>query len=180
MPLRSTKGFTLIELIAALSVMGFAMLGGVMLLDQLGDSAERIKHDAMLAAREGNGARLLRRVLADASTNSDSIKRFRGDEHGVEFWSRCDVSGGWAEVCRVSLAIDERADSSAILADLSTGGSFSVRRQRGSAEFRYYHSSSGSDSAWMKTWSSNSTLPIAIGLLVPGDTVVFPVGAVRE
>ena len=173
------KGFTLLELVAALSVIGVAMLGGMVLLDQLGDSAGRIARDGALAAREGNGARVLRRVLLDASSSPDSTKRFRGDEHSLELWSMCDVPGGWSESCHVVLAIDERGDSSVVLAELSGGQSLALRRQAGMGEFRYY-SPSASDSVWVHHWSSNVTLPVAVGLLARDDTIVFPVGVGRE
>lgn len=174
---RSRRGFTLLELIIALAAVGFVMLGGVMLLDQLGDSAERIVDNGARAAREGNGARTLRRLLTDASTNSDSARPFRGDERSLEFWSLCDIPGGWAEACHVSLAIDARADSSAIVARLSTGGSFALRRQRGPSVFRYYNASS--DTLWMQAWSSHVTLPIALGLVTDRDTLVLPVSVAR-
>lgn len=170
-------GFTLIELIAALAIVGFAMLGGIMLLDQLGDSAERIARQGSLAAREGNGARMLHRLLADASTSSDSTKSFRGSERSLEFWSLCDVPGGWAESCRVSLAIDERIDSVAILAELSTGGSVLLRRQRGPSVFRYYDPSS--EILWLRDWSSHATLPVAVALVGDRDTTVLPVSVAR-
>lgn len=174
---RSPVGFTLLELIIALAAVGFVMLGGVMLLDQLGDGAERIVDNGASAAREGNGARTLRRLLTDASTNSDSTKPFRGDERGLEFWSLCDIPGGWPEPCHASLAIDERGDSSAIVARLSTGGSLTLRRQRGPSVFRYYNASS--DTLWLRAWSSHVTLPTAIGLVTDRDTLVLSVSVAK-
>jgi prepilin-type N-terminal cleavage/methylation domain-containing protein len=170
-------GFTLLELMAALALVGFAMLGGIMLLDQLGDSGERIVSEGVLAAREGNGARLLRRLLADATESSDSTKTFRGDERSLDFWSLCDVPGGWAEPCHVSLAIDERTDSTVVLARLSTGGSLALRRQRGTSSFRYYNPSS--DTLWLRDWSSHATLPVAVALVGERDTTVFAVSVAR-
>ncbi|MEP6493405.1 MAG: prepilin-type N-terminal cleavage/methylation domain-containing protein [bacterium] len=175
----SPRGFTLIEITVALAIAGLAMVGGIALIDQIGDSAGRINQDGRRAAREGNGVRLLRRVLLDATTTTDSTKRFRGDQHSLELWTTCDISAGWAEVCRVSLSIDERRDSSVVLADLSTGESFPLRRQAGTAEFRYFNPMA-TDTSWVRQWSSNVSLPTAVGLLARGDTTVFPVGVARE
>jgi prepilin-type N-terminal cleavage/methylation domain-containing protein len=171
------RGFTLVELMAALALVGFVMVGGIMLLDQLGDSAQRIASEGTLAAREGNGARMLRRLFADASASSDSTKTFRGDERSLDFWSLCDVPGGWAEPCHVSLAIDERLDGSGLLASLSTGGSLLLRQQRGASVFRYYNPSS--DTLWLRDWSSHATLPVAVALVGDGDTTVLAVSVAR-
>jgi len=174
------RGFTLLELTAALSVTGLVMLGGIALLDQLGDSATRITRDAARVARDGNGARLLRRLLVDASTSTDSTKRFRGDERSLELWTRCDAPAGWSEPCRVTLAIDERPDSSILMAELPGAPPLAVRRQAGPAEFRYYNPSTGTDTTWVRQWSSNAVRPVAIGLVVREDTVVLPVSVARD
>lgn len=136
---RLRSGFTLVELVAALAVAGFAMLGGVLLLDQIGDSAQRIARDGAEAPREGNGARLLVRLLADARANEDTTKRFSGDAHTLTFWSSCDVPGGWMEPCRVTLAIDLRGDSSTVRASLSTGKHWRCARSQAPQSFDISH-----------------------------------------
>ena len=177
--MRTRNGFTLLELIAALSVTGLAMLGGLLLVDQLTDSGARIVRDGARVTRSGNGDRLLRRLLADASANTDSTKRFRGDTQSFEIWTQCDVSGGWSEPCRAELMIDERSDSSVVLAQLGST-QYSVRRQAGQGQFRYYDASGARDSLWVGQWSSNVTLPRAIGLVLERDTIVLPVGGGRD
>jgi prepilin-type N-terminal cleavage/methylation domain-containing protein len=180
MPRRSRPAFTLVELLAAISILGLAISGAVVLLDQLADATDRIARESKRVGRERNGARLLTRLLLDAHSSTDSTKRFRGDENGLELWTLCDVPGGWSEECRVVLAIDQRGDSSVLLADLPDAAGLSVRRQAGSARFRYYHPSMSADTLWVRQWSSNVSLPVAIGLVVPGDTVIFPVGPGRD
>jgi prepilin-type N-terminal cleavage/methylation domain-containing protein len=174
------RGFTLLELIAALSLMGFVMLGGIMLIDQLNDSTARISAEGKRAARDGNGQRLLGRLLLDATSTTDTTKRLRGDSLGLDFWTSCETSGGWMTPCHATLAIDERTDSSAILADLSTGGTFSLRRQLGLAQLRYYDPSAPTDTVWLKHWSSNVTLPAAVGIVLSNDTIVYPVSIARD
>ncbi len=177
---RRRAAFTLLELTAALALVGFVLLGGMLLIDQVGDSATRIAHDGSLAAHEGNGARLLARLLVDATASTDSTKPFRGDEHGVELWTSCDAPGGWTAPCRASLALDTRADSSVVLAELSTGESFALRAFAGRAELRYYNPQSPTDTAWVRQWSSNVTLPAAVGIVLVSDTIVLPVSASRD
>jgi hypothetical protein len=77
----------------------------------------------------------------------------------------------------VSLAIDERSDSSAVIADISTGRAFVLLRRRGSSVFRYYNAHS--DTLWLRAWSSHVTLPIALALVADRDTLVLPVSVAR-
>jgi prepilin-type N-terminal cleavage/methylation domain-containing protein len=175
----SPTGFTLIEVLAAISILGLALSGAVALLDQLNDGSARIVREGLRAARESNGARLLSRVLIDARSSTDSTKRFAGDENGLELWTMCDVSGAWAEECRVTLSIDQRPDSSVVLIGLP-GATVSSRRQAGRASLRYYRRSALNDTLWVRQWSSNVSLPAAIGLVVGADTIMLPVGPARD
>ena len=180
MPRARRQGFTLLELIAALSLMGFVMIGGIMLIDGLNDSAARIGEDGKRAARDGNGQRLLARLLLDATSTTDTTKKFRGDSLSVGFWTSCEASGGWTAPCHVTLAIDQRPDTSAVLATLSTGESFSLRRQPGRAALRYYDPTSPNDTVWLNHWASSVTLPTAVGLVLTTDTIVYPVSIARD
>lgn len=173
------RGLTLFEIIAALSLAGFVMLGGRMLLDQLSDSGLRIGRESAEAAREGNGERLLRRLLRDAVVPPDSARRFRGDTLGMEYHGRCEASGGWLESCVVKLAVDLEDDSSLVIAELSARAPLVLRRLAGRAQFRYYDPSRP-DSSWVVSWGTSVSLPKAVGLLVAGDTLLFPVGPLRD
>ena len=73
-----------------------------MLIDQLNDSVLRISSDGRLASREGNGQRLLGRLLLDATPTTDTAKKFKGDTLSVDFWTWCEASGGWMTPCRAS------------------------------------------------------------------------------
>lgn len=176
---RKRSGVTLVELLVALAISGFAMLGGIMLLDQVNESSAHINDDGNTDAAAGNSDRLLRKVVADARVTADSNTRFRGDERGADFITLCDRSRGWSEPCRATLLIDSLPDSSAVLIDLGDGVDLSVRRMRGRAQFRYFDANSR-DSAWVRGWEKRITLPTAIGLIRDNDTTVFPVGPSRE
>jgi prepilin-type N-terminal cleavage/methylation domain-containing protein len=175
----SRRGFTLLELILALALVGAAMLGGVLLLDQLDDGASRIVAQSADADRDANGKRLLRRLVFEAHAAADTSRKFVGDDHSASLLSWCDVPGGWSEPCDVTLSIDDRGDSSAVTADLSLGGSFVVRRDLGRRVWRYLDAAPR-DTAWATHWSSGTTLPAAMALVSATDTVVFPLQVRRD
>jgi hypothetical protein len=169
----------LLELILALSLTGAAMLGGVLLLDQVNDETARIIARGAGGDRESNGARVLRRLIVEAHASNDTMRKFAGDERSVSFQTRCDTPGGWSEPCDATLAIDDREDSSAVVADLSVGGSLTLRRDPGWRLWRYLDANPR-DTAWATRWSSATTLPAAVALVSARDTIVFPVQVRRD
>jgi prepilin-type N-terminal cleavage/methylation domain-containing protein len=174
------RGVTLLELMVALAIAGLALLGGVLLLDQIGDGNRRIDADTRRDAREINGGRLLRRLLVDAHPASDTADRFRGDERNASYLGRCDVPAGWSEGCRVLLSITSTMDSSIVAAQTIPGGRFVLRRLAGPAAFRYLDPARGPDSVLLAQWSTSIALPAAIALVTPLDTTLLPLGSVRD
>ncbi|HTE46346.1 MAG TPA: prepilin-type N-terminal cleavage/methylation domain-containing protein, partial [Gemmatimonadaceae bacterium] len=68
----SRRGFTLIEVISAMTLVGFVLLGGLLLLDQIGDSSARIARESRRLSSEGNGSRLMHQLLLEASLGQDT------------------------------------------------------------------------------------------------------------
>ncbi|HMA22898.1 MAG TPA: prepilin-type N-terminal cleavage/methylation domain-containing protein [Gemmatimonadaceae bacterium] len=176
----SRRGLTLLEMLVALSISGLAILGGVMLLDQVDDSDARIVDDSMRDATAANGDRLLRRLLVDARSTTDTVDRFRGDEGNASYLTRCDTPSGWSEPCRARLSVDSIGDSSAVVVETDRGERFEVRRVAGLGSLRYLGHGSDSDSAWVRRWTTSIELPAAIALIVWPDTTIWPLGSVRD
>jgi len=179
MRIRDRRGFTLIELLAALAISGLAMLGGILLLDQVTDSSERIVRSGRITAREGNGPRLLRQLFLDARVTADSADRFRGDERSADFSTVCQNPGGWMERCRVSLGIDQRKDTSVVMVLFPNGEHLEVTRRAGVTELRYFDIVSP-EASWLKRWAPSIAMPAAIGFTTGNDTLVYPVGVARD
>jgi prepilin-type N-terminal cleavage/methylation domain-containing protein len=176
---RSRRGVTLLELLIALSITGFAILGGLMLLDQLNDSGTRIVADRTAGAKEGNGDRLFHRLLQDAYATADSEQRFVGDERNASYLTLCDTPSGWPERCRATITLDSLRDSSVVGVETSFDGPLVVRRLAGAATFRYLDLTPR-DSSWAFRWMTSISLPGAIAIVTATDTAIFPLGSSRD
>ncbi|MGH7655104.1 MAG: prepilin-type N-terminal cleavage/methylation domain-containing protein [Gemmatimonadaceae bacterium] len=169
------RGVTLIELLTALVLLGLLFLGMRALLVQLGDGDDRIARAARSADARGNGARTLRTLLRRAIAESDSTRQFAGDDSIAIFDCGCDVPAAWVEDCRVALAIVPRVDSSAVVAYRLATPPETLAVTAAPAAFRYLDRA-GSDYVWLGGWRARITLPAALALVTPLDTVMFQVG----
>lgn len=176
---RRSRGFTLVELMAAIALTSLAISGCVILFRQLEDEAIRIRVESASVARQGNGQRLLRALSRHAEATGDTALRFRGDERAVSFRSWCAVPSGWLERCGVLFVIDRGRDSSTVIAQLSTHEQLSLVSYAGVAEFRYLDLLAR-DSAWTRYWGESLRLPAAIAIVRARDTLLFPLGASRD
>jgi prepilin-type N-terminal cleavage/methylation domain-containing protein len=174
-----TRGFTLVEVLAAIALTGLTISGAVMLFRQLDDESTRIRVESARITREGNARRILRALTRSAEATADTALRFRGDERSASFRSWCAVPSGWRERCGVLLFVDRGRDSSTITVQLSTGEQISCGAHRGAVEFRYLDVTLR-DSSWLRFWSEGLRLPSAIGMIIERDTLLFPLGASRD
>ena len=46
------------------------------------------------------------------------------------------------------------------------------------ATFRYFDA--GRDTAWVRQWRTNATLPMAVAVIIGGDTIAYSVGPARD
>jgi prepilin-type N-terminal cleavage/methylation domain-containing protein len=164
------RGFTVFELIVALTISAFALLSARALLETIAASGARIRSVARQEARNANRERLLR-ALVGRLYAGDSSATFTGDPRQAQFTSWCDVSGGWQERCQVTLGID----TAGLVAVLSTGERFVLRQGFRAGELRYLNSPTGGGE-WFKIWSVQLTQPLAIGVIADGDTTIVRIG----
>jgi prepilin-type N-terminal cleavage/methylation domain-containing protein len=166
----SRRGFTVFELIVALTVSAFALLGARALLETIAASAVHIQSAALAADRDANRERLLRALVGRLEVG-DSTATFVGDEHAAQFTSWCDVPAGWQERCTVTLA----TDTAGLVAILSTGERILFRRGFRVGALRYLNNPAGGGE-WFRIWTRQLTAPLAIGVIVDGDTTILRIG----
>jgi len=171
---RKPRGFTLLELMAGLAIVGVLFAGMHSLLDQLGDAGQRFSHEARRSDGSANASRMLRDLVQEAQSGTDSVDRFSGDDRAASFVSWCHMPGGWLERCHVLLELTPHGDSTSMLGTISHMGSFTMWAGKGDAHFLYFTPSTPDDT-WVSAWGRSITAPRAIG--VATDSYLMVLGA---
>jgi prepilin-type N-terminal cleavage/methylation domain-containing protein len=174
---RGRAGFTLVEVMVALVVMGVVVAGARVVLGQLADDAVRIAAAGAEADREANAERLLRETAGrlEMSSTPGREARFEGHPRAARFRSWCEVPDGWLERCDVSLGFIQ-VDGEPVLALRTAGGEpVALRRGFRSGELLYLRDA-GDGGAWIHRWGASITAPVALGVVIDGDTAIVRVG----
>lgn len=173
----ASAGFTLVEVMVAVVVIGVVLVGARTMLGQLADDADRITGAAADADRDANADALLRAIAGrlEVSPVPEREVRFEGQPDGARFHSWCQVPDGWLERCEVSLGFVRLDDGSALVLRLSTGEMVPLRRGVGRGEILYLRDAA-QGGAWMKSWGASITAPVALGVVVDGDTSIIRIG----
>lgn len=163
-------GFTLMEVVAGLALVGLVLAGIQALLVSTTDGRERIAREADVADEVANGERLLASLFANAEVSTDSLNRFVGDETHATFNTRCMVPAGWQETCRVQLRVAD-APAGRDVAWIDGAVPLILRHFDRHAELRYF-GVVGAEEQWVNQWGTSIALPEAIALVAAGDTIV--------
>ena len=164
----------------ALALGGVVLLGAHALLTALADEAQRLPQDAAVSDRDENGERVLRALVGRLEVGTGQVAQFSGEPSAARFSTWCDVPSGWLERCVVVLAI-ERVDSlapdeRALVARYPDGGQTVLMRRGVQADGLRYLNSAANGGEWFRTWGRGITAPIAIGILLPHDTLIVRIG----
>ncbi len=171
----SRRGFTLIELMLTLGLLGFVLVSAELLFTRVSDTRTVIERDAARADSNYNGERLARALVRSAESSPDSSARFVGNEFSAEFSSWCPAAGGWLERCRVLLLLDHRPTETVVIAQLSSRGAVELLHVPGSAGLRYLDRSA-SDTSWFDSWGTNILTPDAVAIVSATDTLILIAG----
>lgn len=176
-PWARSAGFTLVEVMVAIVVIGVVLVGARTMLGQIADDADRISAAARQADREANAEALLRTIVGRMEVSSvvGEEVRFEGQPEGARFHTWCEVPDGWLERCQASLGFIELDGSPALALRLSTGETVPLRRGFRTGEILYLREpAAGGD--WVPKWGASLTAPLAIGVVVDGDTAILRIG----
>jgi prepilin-type N-terminal cleavage/methylation domain-containing protein len=169
------EGFTLLEVVVALTIAALLLLGARVMLGEVADGAARIADAATRADREANAERTLRDLAGRIELLPDSGRGVAGDARGVRFATWCDVPGGWQERCTASLGFIRSNGQAVLVLEAGPAPLLVVRRGFATGGLIYL-SDPGNGGAWVDAWTARAAVPPALGVVVDDDTLLLRVG----
>ena len=174
-PRSSPGGFTLLEVVVALALSGLVLLGARLMLEQVGDGAERVSAAAAGADRDANAERTLRDLVSRIEVSSRAGRKVTGNAQGVSFSTWCDVPAGWQERCDATLGLVRAGPTNVLALAAPQVGVQPVRRGFAKGTVLYLTDAAGGG-AWVRSWSSALAAPLAIAVAMDGDTLILRIG----
>lgn len=164
------RGFTLVEVAVAVAIAGIIALIVRGANDSLASQSQRLQRS--IVARDGDHNRLreLRRLVASARSPHDSLTWFTGSTDSVSFASGCPTVEAWLVPCRISLRVT--ADGRLELLTATAGPTVLRDEVKGFA----FLATAGNGGVWTVAWTSRVSLPLALGVVLPTDTLILPIG----
>jgi type II secretory pathway pseudopilin PulG len=169
---RLRVGLTLVELSIAIALTGILLLGARLVLESSTLTLVRLVRSDERASGERVAEALVRQLAASAASTASLV----GTPENVEFASWCDVPDGWLEPCTVQLQVLPEPGGSSVNLSINGNESFGVVRAEGAARFLFLQRANQAP-GWVEHWSEEK-MPIAIGIVLPGDTLLFRLGGV--
>lgn len=173
--IRRPAGFTLVELLVALALSGLVLLGARGVLVSVASGAEAVSRASTNMNRHANAIGMLRGVLGNLEVGTETAGSFVGAADSIRFTSWCDVPGGWQERCDVRLTIGRVARTSALRLQVARDRPIVLRSDFSRGAFIYLADPSAGGT-WLRRWGESTTAPIAIGVVLDGDTTLVRIG----
>jgi prepilin-type N-terminal cleavage/methylation domain-containing protein len=168
MSLPRRRGFTIIELMVALTLSATFLLAGRALIEQVAEIGDTIGTNSAVADSVRAHARSLRAIVRNIDVASDSTN-FSGDSRTAKFISWCTGRDIVRERCAVTLTID----SVVTLTDSS--GYVVLLRDTVPGVLRYL-ADARDGGHWYRSWGAGTLAPLAIGIVFRTDTTVLRIG----
>jgi prepilin-type N-terminal cleavage/methylation domain-containing protein len=182
---RQTSGFTLIEVMVSVAIVGMLMTFMSSGLSVGLDSWERGTDAIREMQSRASVERLLRRQLAlalpyEVAGIDESFILFEGDTHRLEFVSSYSLMDGPIDARKIDYRIqDGRFDyGESVLfdyqADVFGEEDLQPLVEFSTVEFRYLGTDLDGDLEWLTEWERGMGLPRAVQIRVDDDYVVVP------
>lgn len=176
--MRTARGYTLIELLAALTLLGLIFGIGLAVIDSVRATSRSLDRAIGELDQRGTGEREFSDVLARVTAAPPGRAGFSGSSASMEFRSRCDSPHGWLAPCRVRVNVVPGAHIviRIEMEDFSAPRELAVAL-RGAHLVYLPDQSDGAE--WTRGWGVEIAPPAAVGVVTDRDTVSFRVGGPR-
>jgi prepilin-type N-terminal cleavage/methylation domain-containing protein len=165
--LRRPAGFTILELMVAVTLSALVLLAGRSMIEQVARGAETIGVDAAIADSARMRARYLRTIIR--SIEPDTSVNFVAGSQEARFATWCTGEERVTEQCVVTLTVDS------LVRITEPSRALVVSRDSVQGELRYL-GDARSGGTWYRSWGPGNTLPLAIGIVFRTDTTVLRIG----
>jgi prepilin-type N-terminal cleavage/methylation domain-containing protein len=174
--MRNRRGFTLVELLVALSIGAAVVLMAHRITSAVLESSGWTERARLAADREANARRVLTTLVGSVDVVTRHADEFRGEPHRVAFTAWCDDEYGWPIRRRVMIEATE--------GDLTVSG-WSDQRVRLLSDVSNfdvdYLLAYGAREQWVGTWISSASAPEALRFRIARtarvDTLLLLIGA---
>ena len=174
---RERAGFTLVEVLVALSICAVVLVSARALLDGLATHAHATVRAMRRADATGNGERLARQLAGNLVLAPGNARSFEGSTTEASFESWCPAARGGLERCGVRLALVGGSEEAGIVVSLSTGARIPLVRGT-NARLRYL-SDPADGGRWDDVWRQPQTPPLAVAASAGGRTIMLRIGERR-
>lgn len=169
------RGFTLIEVLLALAIGAMIVSVAYRLFAGTADGARRVQEARLALDRAHNARRLLVQLVGSLDIGHLGAGGFDGEPERVTFSTWFVDAKGWPEARRVTL---ERSGDALVVTGVAPAPIQFVD-SLARAEFDYLLDY-GADAAWVRTWKSPVSAPLAIRVRIERadgvDTLLLLVG----
>jgi prepilin-type N-terminal cleavage/methylation domain-containing protein len=164
---RNRRGFTLIEIVVALTVSGVVVLLAQAVFSAVTDAGREVRVARLALDREANARRWLQAALLSLDVGSDSAAgSFEGRPDRVGFSTWMETPSGWFRRERVTLGRSHDAFVATMYADTVVLADSVV-----AVAFDYLLEP-GENTKWAREWISPVSAPLAVRIRVTRRTAV--------
>jgi prepilin-type N-terminal cleavage/methylation domain-containing protein len=171
-----SRGFTIIEVLVALTLSSFVVVLGHRVFSGIIDGSARVGEVRASLDSEMNARRRLTRLIGSLEVGPTEADAFRGEPTSVSFTAWDRDANGWNIRRRLTL---QRVESELIASGLDVSAVSLASDVR--AMTVDYLLEPGAEARWVKRWSSAATAPLAMRLrltrVTGADTLLLIIGA---
>jgi len=177
---RRLRGFTLLELIVALSISGLVVLTAREISGRLAISAGELQQGTGAFRRRVAADGLLRGWVGQIDASRDAVfgksTMFAGTQSSLDFHTWCQRAPQWEEHCWIHLDLVPTSRGAVILRAYSSAtGTVDLDSIPGPAGFRYLLDP-GNGARWLPRWNPTPFAPSAIAIVTASDTTILSAG----